>query len=165
MVQNLTIYDFEENKNLSDWIIVNDRVMGGVSQSSIQLNEDGNAVFSGQVSLENNGGFASVRHETTIKNVQNYSYVNLRVKGKASTYQFRIKKSQGETHSYVQEFEVTPEWKTVQLKLSTFYPRYRGRSLNLPNFEADVIQEVAVLIGNKKKEEFQLEIDKIYLSK
>ncbi|MFD0931766.1 CIA30 family protein [Psychroflexus salinarum] len=165
MVQNLTIYDFEENKNLSDWIIVNDRVMGGVSQSSIQLNEDGNAVFSGQISLENNGGFASVRYETTIKNVQNYSYVNLRVKGKAFTYQFRIKKSQGETHSYVQEFEVTPEWKTVQLKLSTFYPRYRGRSLNLPNFEADVIQEVAVLIGNKKKEEFQLEIDKIYLSK
>lgn len=165
MAQDFTIYDFEHNDNITDWQIVNDGVMGGLSQSSIRISDAGNAVFSGHVSLENNGGFASVRHETQVKNVQEYTYVNLRVKGKASSYQFRLKKNLGEAHSYVHDFEVTSEWKTVQLKLSSFYPRYRGRNLNLPNFNADVIQEVAILIGNKKKEEFHLDIDKIYLSK
>ncbi|NEV92914.1 CIA30 family protein [Psychroflexus sp. YR1-1] len=166
MAQDVTIYDFEPNQNLNDWDIVNDGVMGGLSQSSIHLNDDGNAVFTGKISLENNGGFASVRHQTTIKHVQDYTHVNLRVKGKPSTYQFRIKKSgEEEVASYVQEFEVTSEWKTIQLKLSAFSPRYRGRTLNLPDFEADVIREVAFLIGNKKAEEFQLEIDKVYLTK
>lgn len=164
MAQDFSVYDFNSNQNISDWRIVNDGVMGGISQSSIQMDDNGNAVFSGKISLDNNGGFASVRHETTLKNVQKYSYVNLRVKGKPSPYQFRIKKSKGDAHSYIQEFEVTSEWKTIQLKLSTFYPRYRGRSLNLSNFEADVIEEIAFLIGNKKEEEFQLKIDKIYLS-
>jgi hypothetical protein len=165
MAQDFTIYNFNSSQDLNDWQIVNDGVMGGLSQSSINLDEEGNAVFTGQISLENNGGFASVRHETDITGVQKYSYINLKVKGKPSTYQFRIKKNEGETHSYIQEFEVTSEWETVQLKLSSFYPRYRGRSLNLPNFEANVIREVAILIGNGKKEEFKLEIDKIYLSK
>lgn len=165
MAQDFTIYDFTTSQDLKDWQIVNDGVMGGLSQSSISLGEEGNAVFAGNVSLENNGGFASVRHETNISNVQNYSHVNLRVKGKPSTYQFRIKKSQNDSHSYIQEFKVTSEWQTIQLKLSSFYPRFRGRSLNLSDFEADVIREVAILIGNGKKEEFKLEIDKIYLSK
>lgn len=166
MAQDQLIYNFETNQNLKDWNIVNDGVMGGLSESSIQLNKKGNAVFSGEISLENNGGFASVRHQTEIENVQNYQYVNLKVKGESSTYQFRIKKNKAEeVHSYVKEFEVTSEWKTLRLKLSDFHPKYRGRRLNLPNFNADIIQEIAILIGNKKVEKFQIEIDKIYLSK
>lgn len=166
MAQDKLLYNFEVNQDLKEWFIVNDGVMGGSSQSSIHLDKDGNAVFSGQISLENNGGFASVRYETSQKDVQDYPYVNLRVKGKPSTYQFRVKKSKAEeAHSYVQTFDVTSEWKTVRLKLSTFYPVYRGRNLNLPNFDADVIQEIAILIGNKTEEEFQIEIDKMYLSK
>jgi len=139
--------------------------MGGVSKSDIMRSASGNGLFKGYVSLENNGGFASVRYEKSIKNVQGYQYVKLRVKGKPSIYQFRLKKNKREeVHSYVQEFDVTSEWQTVRLKLSDFYPRFRGRSLNLPNFNADKIEEVAILIGNKRKEEFELEIDSIYLS-
>ena len=42
-------------------------------------------------------------------------------------------------------------------------PTYRGRSLNIPNFSANEIQEVRFLIGNKRAENFRLEIDKIVL--
>lgn len=164
MTTSLMIYDFKANPTTSEWTIVNDGVMGGESQSSMQFHEDGYAVFSGQISLENNGGFASVRHKTTIDAVQDFTYVNLKVKGKPATYQMRFKKSDEDAHSYVQDFRVTSGWETIQLKLSDFYPRYRGRSLNLPNFEAHTIREVAFLIGNQKEEEFQLDIDKIYLS-
>lgn len=164
MQQNYIICDFDSQSDIENWQIVNDGVMGGLSQSSFDYNADSNAVFSGEISLENNGGFASVRLSTDVNEVQKYKCVNLKVKGKPSTYQFRLKKSQSDDHSYVNEFEVSSEWKTVQLKLSDFYPRYRGRSLNLPNFEANKIQEVGILIGNKTEENFELEIDKIYLS-
>ena len=56
----LTLIDFS-NASAAGWQIVNDSVMGGISRSTLQLHEDGYALFSGTVSLENNGGFASVR--------------------------------------------------------------------------------------------------------
>ena len=56
------LFDFSKDSDLSDWTIVNDGVMGGVSQSDLIINADGNGLFSGKVSLDYNGGFASVRY-------------------------------------------------------------------------------------------------------
>jgi len=164
MAQEQLIYDFKSNENSKDWTIVNDGVMGGLSSSSMNLNAEGHAVFSGNISLKNNGGFASVRHFTNMSNVGSYKYINLKVRGNPSTYQFRLKKKRGDDYSYVNTFEVTPTWKTIKLEISAFYPTYRGRSLDLPNFEAESIEEVTFLIGNKVVEGFKLEIDKIFLS-
>jgi hypothetical protein len=36
--------------------------MGGRSQGTFSINDDGHAVFSGYVSLDNDGGFSSVQH-------------------------------------------------------------------------------------------------------
>ena len=50
-----------DNIGIDKWRIVNDGVMGGISKSNIYLNEVSNIIFAGNVSLENNGGFASIR--------------------------------------------------------------------------------------------------------
>ena len=55
------LFDFDSEEKSGQWYIVNDGVMGGISESEITLNDDGTATFRGDVSLENNGGFASVR--------------------------------------------------------------------------------------------------------
>ena len=60
---SITIYDFNKDSNLKKWNVVDDVVMGGRSSSTVSLNADGFGVFSGDVSLANNGGFSSVRHE------------------------------------------------------------------------------------------------------
>ena len=44
------------------------------------------------------------------------------------------------------------------------YPSFRGRKLNKENFNKTSIEEIGFLIGNKKQEKFNLEIDKIELS-
>ncbi len=44
------------------WYAVDDGVMGGVSQSGFRV-DAGAGCFGGEVSLENGGGFASVRRE------------------------------------------------------------------------------------------------------
>ena len=46
---------------------------------------------SGNISLENNGGFSSVRHSFRKKVVSEFEQIVLKVKGDGKTYQFRIK--------------------------------------------------------------------------
>lgn len=55
-----TLFAFTEAGDIADWGTVNDTVMGGVSSSSASW-EAGTMVFSGELSLDNNGGFTSVR--------------------------------------------------------------------------------------------------------
>ena len=157
------IIDFDKEANIDNWRIVNDVVMGGKSTAAFQLNENGHGVFSGNVSLENNGGFASVRYRFPKIIVKNYKNIKLKVKGDGKRYQFRIKASQNDRHSYIQYFETNKEWPTITIPLSEMYPTFRGYTLDIPNFEADKIEEIAILIGNKKAEDFEIIIDSIVL--
>ena len=67
-----TLIDFRSAAR-GDWNAVNDDVMGGRSSSSMRLTSDGSAVFEGEVSLDNNGGFASVRTEVPVGALEGFS--------------------------------------------------------------------------------------------
>lgn len=163
MTPSLVIFDFDANSNLSNWNVVNDGVMGGISKAKLEINQDGNAIFKGTVSLENNGGFASLRYRFNTKEVGEYTKVIIRLKGDKTTYQFRTKTNAYDRHSYIALFETTGEWQTIEISLSEMYPAFRGRKLSIPNYPSEQMQEIAFLIGNKKAENFKLEIDKISL--
>lgn len=163
MMQTFTIFDFNKNEDISDWIVVDDVVMGGRSSGEFYINQEGNAVFEGKVSLENNGGFSSLRHRFDPISTKMYSKVILRIKGDGKNYQFRIKDNSSTYYSYVINFESSGDWQTIELQLSDMYPAFRGRKLNSPNFQSENIEEIAILIGNKKEETFKLEIDHIKL--
>jgi len=90
MEQFVRIEDFGAASTLR-WQTVNDGVMGGVSNGKFQLTEQGHGLFSGQVSLENNGGFASVRAGLTKNLPKGLQMVRLRVKGGGKRYSFRIR--------------------------------------------------------------------------
>lgn len=51
------LFDFTNSTPVSAWQVVNDAVMGGISASRFQYSTNGTAIFSGEVSLENNGDF------------------------------------------------------------------------------------------------------------
>lgn len=160
---SMTLFDFEKNSDLSNWMIVDDVVMGGRSDGQFFINEEGNAVFSGTVSLENNGGFSSVRYYCGEKSVSDYKKAIIRLKGDGKSYQFRTKSDNYDRHSYVFSFETSGEWETIEVYFSEMEPRFRGRQLNLPNYPGQKLEEVAFLIGNKRNEYFKLEIDSISL--
>ncbi|MGJ3235688.1 CIA30 family protein [Marivirga sp.] len=157
------IYDFDSNKDINTWSVVDDTVMGGMSNGTFQLSIDGHGVFTGYVTTENNGGFSSVRYEFESMSVEGYENVVIKLKGDGKDYQFRLKASRSDYYSYIREFSTTGEWEEITIPLGDFYPSYRGRKLSMPNFSGDSIEEVAFLIGNKKKESFRLIIDKIEL--
>lgn len=158
-----TLYDFNPSSNASDWRVVDDVVMGGRSNGSFKVDSDGHGVFSGYVSLENNGGFSSVRHRTEAVAIGDASVVHLRVKGDGNTYQFRLKARSSDYYSYVGKFKTSGEWETIAIKLNTMYPSFRGRTLDFANFDQETIEEMAFLIANKREESFTLLIDKIEL--
>ena len=157
------IYDFNKESNLSGWRIVDDGVMGGISQGKFRINEKGNGVFFGEVSLENNGGFSSIRYRFKKIDVTNFKSIIIKLKGDGKNYQFRVKSNARDYYSYVSEFSTSNSLEEVSINLSDMYPSFRGRRLNMRNFSSNYINEIAILISNKKNESFQLEIDKIYL--
>ena len=158
-----TIYTFSTQTNIKEWRIVNDGVMGGVSKSSLVLTDDGHGQFSGHVSLANNGGFASLQLNTTIKLAEEKKFIVLRVKGDGKRYEFRLTGDRSQSESYVHQFATSGEWENIKLAISEFYPQFRGRKLNIPNFNFKSIEQLSFLIANKQEEDFKLLIDCIGL--
>ena len=157
------IFDFHKEMKFDQWQVVDDVVMGGKSSGNFELDAKGNAVFSGTVSTENNGGFSSVRGELGKIRVKKDQKIILFLKGDGKKYQFRIKERRGDYYSYVCYFQTSGHWEQIEIPLSQMYPAFRGRQLDMPNFEGSQIEEIAFLMGNKVGEEFSLTLDKIIL--
>ncbi len=157
------IFDFKNTTNNSHWVIVDDGVMGGLSKSTISINDTGKAIFKGYVTTEINGGFSSIRYAFTKKDVNQFKHVVLRLKGDGKLYQFRIKENSSQYYSYITTFKTSGDWETLKIPFSEFYPSFRGYQLDKANFSGKMMEEIAFLIGNKTKESFVLEIENIYM--
>ncbi len=152
------IYSFDFNSQ-QDWKVVDDGVMGGKSEGEFSISEIGMGLFSGNVSLENNGGFSSLRRSMDAEDISDYKQIVLRLKGDGKSYQFRLKANRSDYFSYVYAFPTSGEWEEVRIPLKDFYPSFRGRRLDLTTFPGKQIEEMTFLIANKKAEKFELLID------
>lgn len=157
------IFDFNSTSKLNDWVVINDGVMGGRSLGRFSLSSEGHGLFEGTISLENNGGFSSVRYPMSTFQVSLKSKVKIRLKGDGSNYQFRVKNDSQNRYSYIIPFQTTGKWEEIEITLSDMYPGFRGRRLDQPNFSHQTIEEITFLIGNKKAQHFKLLIDNIKL--
>ena len=72
------------------WRVVNDGVMGGLSEGNVAFTEAGELVFVGNLSLENNGGFSSIRSNKVSLDFSRAEGLARRVKGDGRTYQLRF---------------------------------------------------------------------------
>ena len=157
------IFDFNSKSDIQNWFIVNDDVMGGKSKSNFSIDKDGFGKFEGRISLQNNGGFSSVRYRFESEEIKEDSKIIIRLRGDGKTYQFRVKPNTRTYFSYIYNFETSGDWQEIKIPLKEMYPSFRGRKLNKSNFSEDKIEELAFLVGNKKEENFKLLIDKIEL--
>ena len=159
----MTIFDFNTKSNTTNWRIVDDVVMGGRSNGIFKVNNSGYGEFSGTVSLENNGGFSMVQYAFETKKVDAFNKVAMRLKGDGKTYQFRVKTTNDNRHSYTISFDTSGEWETIEIPFKQLEPAFRGRKLNMKNYPGHKMEMIAFLIGNKKAESFKLEIERIEL--
>jgi Complex I intermediate-associated protein 30 (CIA30). len=156
------IYDFKKDRYSGDWRVVNDGVMGGLSSGRLEIDDDGNGIFYGFVSLDNYGGFTSIRLRKKVK-LNNYNKIVLRVFGDNKLYQLRVKSKSRDRHVYVKNFYAENKWQEIEINLKSMRPQFRGRKLNMSNFNNRSIEEIGILVGNKVEEEFRIKIDYLTL--
>lgn len=157
---NNSTYDSLFNKQRSDlWRIVNDGVMGGISTSTMQI-EDNSAFFSGQLSLENNGGFASVAYRGLDGVSVAATGIYVDVSGDARDFQLRLRMSGFvDGISYRVFFQPQTESKRLYFEFSEFEAVFRGRRvLNAPALEPQQIRQLGFLIGDKNTTPFSLQV-------
>lgn len=163
MLQAQVLFDFQSAPNVEGWQIVNDGVMGGLSKGTIERTEEGYGRFFGTVSLENYGGFTSARCTLPTTQVGPDAVAVLRIKGDGKSYQFRVKHQRSDYYTYVSTFSTSGEWETIEIPLASLRPQWRGRRVDLPDFDRRSISEMTLLIANKKNESFELQVASIQL--
>ncbi len=146
----------------ADWVIVNDGVMGGLSSSGFADSGSGYATFSGTLSLDNNGGFASVRGLVPGGAMEGHGALKLRVRGDGRVYQVRLRTDRRfDGIAYKAEFATTAgEWSTIIVPFSEFEATWRGRTpRGAPPLDPADVQQIGLLIGDKIEGPFRLDVE------
>jgi hypothetical protein len=130
--QERMVLDFSHAEDRESWYIINDGVMGGISRSEIIFSKSGIAIFQGTVSLENNGGFTSVRTGPRSYKLGEYSGLLLQIRGDGKDYQLRLRTdNRFDGISYRYRFTTQPETvQTIRALFTEFEPVFRGRVMN-----------------------------------
>ena len=143
------------------WRSVNDGVMGGISFCSM-VRVDDMLRFEGELSLENNGGFASVRRLVDLE-ISAAVGVRLKLRGDGREYQFRLR-----THDRLDgiawraKFQTTGDWQTVNFEFKEFEPVFRGRLLaDAGPLIPGEIRQIGLMLADKQPGRFRLDIRSI----
>lgn len=155
------LLDFEKTGAGPKWFSVDDGVMGGLSKGLADI-KHGSLHFRGDLSLENNGGFSSIRTDGDYDFSGKKALV-MRVKGDGRNYQLRLAtdaRYRDSAVSYGAEFATkAAQWIEVRIPFESLSPSWRGEKLDGPPINLSEVEEMGILIGDKKAGRFSLEID------
>jgi len=143
------------------WNVITDTVMGGVSRGQV-LPLDGGVLFRGQLSHENNGGFASMRCRFP-HDFADMTAFRLTVRGDGRRYQFRLRANESPVSVAWRAMfgtDGTVQW--INLTLSDFEPVVRGRPVtgNVVLSPAE-IHWLGIMIADNPPGPFALEVHAI----
>ena len=160
--QNLDLINPSKDIGIKNWTIVNDDVMGGISNSTVLINDKKHLIFKGYLSLENNGGFASSRLDIVKKNLNEIKFIEIKLKGDGNNYKLRLRQKNMRA-SYSCDFKSQKnEWIIVKLPVEDFRPTWRGFTYsNYPDLDLDKIDSLSLHISDKQEGRFNLELEYI----
>ena len=163
---DVVLVDLSNADNVAGWTTVNDPVMGGRSTSNVAYG-DGRLVFSGDLSLENNGGFASARSPQDPgigERAAGATSLRVRAVGDGKTYVLKVGKA-GLPYSYIQRFPTEAGvQRSYDLPVEGFQPV--GQRLDpTPDapqrLDPSSISQVAVYILDKQQGPFEVTVSGI----
>ncbi len=159
-----SLFLLDRPEAVAAWSAIDDRVMGGVSRSALRHDPAGHAVFSGVVSPDNNGGFASVRARVAEPPAGAIAALELVVRGDGQRYKLNLRTDRGfDGVNYQAAFTPSAgQWVTLQLPLEDFEPSYRGRAVpDAPPLQGARIEQVGLMIADRQFGPFELAIRSI----
>jgi len=158
------LFDFGSKKMETNWYVVNDDVMGGLSTSSM-IESTNSIVFKGTISLKNNGGFASIRSPRKSYDLSAFKTISLRFKSTGREFGIvleRYNRFYRPTHQLVFSSD-SNEWVTATFPIKTFKERVLGKETgNFIDIETlEKIERIGIILFDKKEGAFSLEVDYI----
>jgi monofunctional biosynthetic peptidoglycan transglycosylase len=145
------------------WYTINDNVMGGISNSTVRVDTNSQKLtFSGNVSLENNGGFASTRSDWTGYDLRDYDGILIRVRGDGNVYRLRARTERtGAEVAYTALFETEVDmWQEVYIPFAEMIPTYRGFIVEAAGpLDPSTIRSFGLMLSDKQQGQFSLEVD------
>jgi NADH dehydrogenase [ubiquinone] 1 alpha subcomplex assembly factor 1 len=161
------IFDFADPHAAETWQAIDDRVMGGISRSTLRHDPAGHAAFEGTVSLDRNGGFASVRSSPAARGLPGAAACVIEVRGDNKQFKLSLLTDDGfDSLNYQTGF--TPsgtDWQTLHLPLATFRASFRGREVTgAPALDSARIRQVGLMIAARQAGPFALDIRRISLA-
>ena len=164
LLMSTLLLDFDDPLEVAAWRPVDDVVMGGVSSSGFAIAEPGIARFSGRVSLENSGGFASVRTPPPDWQTAGAAAFVLRVRGDGKQYKFTLRTGDGfDGIQYQARFQAPPgEWTEIRLPVAAFVASFRGRTVPFAAaLDPARVRVLGLMTSERQAGEFELLIDRI----
>ena len=155
--------NLEFDSGTKGWQTVLDGVMGGLSTGRIAAGEGGTLRFTGELSLENNGGFSQIRTAVPEGTFSGAKGLLLRVKGDGRSYQCNIRSSRLRLMAggYERAFETKAgEWIEVEIPFDQCVATSFGERIrNAPALDPASIESVGVTLSDKQEGPFAIEID------
>ena len=158
------LFDFSHPSAASEWQIVNDDVMGGVSDGRFRITDQKTLEFTGRLSLENNGGFASIRTRPRSLGLVSGDALLIRLRGDGREYSLNLYVPRPLiAFSYRASLPTRPgEWIEARIPLETFVATRFGRViLDAGPVEPAEVNTLGFLLGDKIAGPFLLEVDSI----
>ncbi|HMB59291.1 MAG TPA: CIA30 family protein [Xanthomonadales bacterium] len=143
------------------WHVINDRVMGGRSRSEVRKLQP-SLIFSGELSLENNGGFASARCRFQ-DDFDGITGFRLDVRGDGRDYQFRLRESEASgAVAWRADFPSDGSRQVIDLPLEAFRPVIRGRRVSSAGeLRPSSIRLLGFMLADRQSGPFTLEVHSI----
>jgi hypothetical protein len=153
------VIDFSDADTVRAFRVVNDGVMGGVSDSRLAM-VDGALRFEGSVSLANGGGFASFRGPARLP--AGASALSVTLRGDGQRYKLVLKRDDdGSTPQYQAPFVAPREWTSVRFAPADFSATFRGRPVAAPPLAFGEVRALGVLISDRQAGPFRLELGQV----
>ena len=155
------LFEFQGNEAAREWQTVNDGVMGGGSRGRFEISQDKTLRFTGTLSLQNNGGFASVRSKAKRLGLQPGDTLIVRVRGDGREYSLNLYTSEPRmAFSYRATLATkNEEWIEVKLPLTSFRATSFGRWIpNAGEVKPADVTAIGFMLSDKTPGPFHLEI-------
>ena len=156
------LFEFTGADAVKEWQTINDGVMGGVSEGKVRATEKKTLEFYGTLSLENNGGFASVRTKAKKLGLENGDTLVVRVRGDGREYSMNLHVPRPlVAFSYRATVQTKKdEWIEVKLPLDKFEATSFGRLVkDAGPVDPKEVNGLGFLLGDKKAGPFKVEVE------
>ncbi len=161
LVDSKLLFDFSDENDIHPWFLLLDGVMGGKSTGNLSA-QDGVLTFSGQTSLENNGGFSSIQSTVPRSAMEQMDSFKIKLKGDGRKWILAARKFDTPTaDDYWASFETSGHWEEVVIPVSTMRRRVYGFRM-FGSIKPEEIKGISFYMYDKNAGPFELQLKSLW---